>query len=486
MARLSGTRFVDHIVGTNVADIIRGFGGNDILKGRGGNDDIRGSLGNDWIWGGHGNDKLSGGEGDDFLFGESGNDTLNGNDGDDALIGGDGNDGLKGGRGDDLLFGEQTDDRLVFAGPGADIAAGGSGDDTVVWDQASDGSDGLWDIAVGGNALTIDTTGEIASARPVSEDSDMLLLTVADADVAAILEAEIRARYDGVNYARLDSIGLVIAEFETVTIKLEGVAGYHAVLDADDFTGESLMEGLFSGTNGDDTLISLPGPDPLSPGDDDDDIFLGGDGNDEIRPDPIEYVSREPPWGTGTGNHIIFGQGGDDDVITGFGDDFIYGGTGNDHINSAHGNDTLVGGAGNDVLWASYGNDTLIGGAGNDNLYGGHWDTGFTNTYSGGSGDDVLFASAGDDVMEGGAGADTFRYMSDRDFLGRGGHDTITDYEQEDTILFIGGFGVESVAQVGSDVVLSMGPDSDLTVLNTTIDLVLDDIAGWYDGPVIS
>jgi surface adhesion protein len=71
----------------------------------------------------------------------------------------------------------------------------------------------------------------------------------------------------------------------------------------------------------------------------------------------------------------------------------------------AGGNDKLIGGDGDDILFGQGGNDTLEGGKGND----------------------ILIGGSGDDTLTGGAGADTFVWLK-----GDTGTDTITDFKHSE------------------------------------------------------
>ena len=64
----------------------------------------------------------------------------------------------------------------------------------------------------------------------------------------------------------------------------------------------------------------------------------------------------------GNKNNLIFGEGGDDSIITGDGNDVVYGGKGNDFISGGKGNDILNGGEGKDTYYyrAGDGNDKII------------------------------------------------------------------------------------------------------------------------------
>lgn len=64
------------------------------------------------VWGGPGDDWISGGGSEDWLKGQKGNDTIYGNGGHDVLWGGGGNDRLYGGKGEDELRGDTGGDHL--------------------------------------------------------------------------------------------------------------------------------------------------------------------------------------------------------------------------------------------------------------------------------------------------------------------------------------------------------------------------------------
>ena len=94
------------------------------------------------------------------------------------------------------------------------------------------------------------------------------------------------------------------------------------------------------------------------------------------------------------GPETIYGFDGKD-YIQGFNDsDVIYGGKGDDTIQGGEGSDTIFGQDGNDFLFGDSGSNLVFGGGGNA-LYGG-------------KGDDHLYGSADSDVLVGGPGHDVF------------------------------------------------------------------------------
>ncbi|EKD61740.1 MAG: hemolysin-type calcium-binding protein, partial [uncultured bacterium] len=104
--------------------------------------------------------------------------------------------------------------------------------------------------------------------------------------------------------------------------------------------------------------------------------------------------------------------------------------------------------------------DLLVGDAGN-------------NRICGMGGADVLRSGAGADLLSGGAGADTFV------FLVGDGRDTVRDFQDNiDTLRIstLAGASMANAAQVGADVVFTLGAGDQVTVLNTTLAAVSDDV----------
>ncbi|MFC1516467.1 Ig-like domain-containing protein, partial [Thermodesulfobacteriota bacterium] len=141
----------------------------------------------------------------------------------------------------------------------------------------------------------------------------------------------------------------------------------------------------------------------------------------------------------------VYGNGGDDIIVTGTGDDYVEGGNGNDTIFTYEGNDELYGDAGNDKLMGGTGNDELYGGSGND-LLDESYDRAApntiipeTNTLSGGSGEDQILGSPGKDTIEGGSENDLLMGLYHDDtyiFNDNYGTDTLVDYYGKEILDF--------------------------------------------------
>jgi Ca2+-binding RTX toxin-like protein len=152
-------------------------------------------------------------------------------------------------------------------------------------------------------------------------------------------------------------------------------------------TGESLNAKIQGNPPPSEPAVTVVTGDVKFVGTDDNDTFIGGNGND-----------------------FITGRKASDTLDGGLGDDSIYGG---------RGLDILTGGSGDDILFGGRGVDSLDGGAGNDSLYGGK----ANDTLLGGLGDDFLNGENGDDFLTGGSGNDRFLLNSGS------GSDTILDFE---------------------------------------------------------
>ena len=318
-----------------------------------------------------------------------------------------GNDTINGGDGDDTLYGEAGNDVLT-GGAGADQFHGG--DDR--------------DVIYGG-------PGDHVDGNEGGDDYDTLIIS----DPATVA-------YDPSNH---ENGTVYFAGGQTLTfVNIENVV----------LNGGPLLDGIVSGTAGDDLIdfdytgdpegdlidhndAILPGEAPQ------DDIVKAGAGNDTVR--------------AGLGNDEVFGEAGNDLLDGGAGDDYLSGGTGDDTFIGGAGNDTFQGNAGLDVidysasgagvtvdLSTSYlaggdaqgdviegGIDGVIGSQFDDALTGfDHQGTDPADTYTnhlfGMGGNDTLNGKGADDLMDGGAGDDDI--VLENGF----GNDTIIGGETEE------------------------------------------------------
>jgi hemolysin type calcium-binding protein len=123
--------------------------------------------------------------------------------------------------------------------------------------------------------------------------------------------------------------------------------------------------------------------------------WFGGDGNDSI--------------GSTDGDDVAHGEAGhdilDDNVnLEPSGDDLLDGGPGHDQLFASEGRDRMVGGPGNDHFYAGSGGDEVDGGPGNDRIwlfFGPH------RKVNAGPGNDRVRGGKGPDVIDCGPGRDT-------------------------------------------------------------------------------
>ncbi len=363
---------------------------------------------------------LVGTPGDDVLVGVSGDDTLSGLAGDDIL---------QGNGGDDLLDGGEGTDVAIFSGLLADyVVVSGA---TVVTVSGPDGTDTLTGIEVlrfddqdiGPPGVTLTGTG----------DAETLTGTAGNDTITALAGGD----------------------------TLNGLAGEDVLIGGTG--GDTVNAG-----DGNDTLDGGGGADMLF-GNGGDDTILGGTGGDTIDggtgDDVLDGEAGDDTIFGGDGDDRLFGRNGLDVLDGGIGADFLEGGTKADTLFGGAGDDSLFGGGADDILDGGTGNDQLFGGTGNDTLLGGEGDDGL----DGGAGLDSLKGGAGDDILTGGGDRDTFV------FTDGSGRDTITDFETIDRI-DARSFGLPEfddlpsyASQVGSDVVIQLDADDQVTLLGVNL-----------------
>ncbi len=315
--------------------------GNDSLVGNGGNDSLRGEGNNDTIRGGEGNDTLLGGNGSDWLFGDAGNDSLvgdgqsGGGSPSDTMDGGSGNDTIVAGSSNDSVLGGDGNDSLVLAG-GNDTGLGGAGNDTIDGGSGNDILDGGADNdrLIGGSGNDSIFGGTSADSLDGGSGDDTLQ---GGAGADTFVDS---GGVDELSYAS-DTVGV------TVNMQLGTASGGDA--QGDVFAGNTFEN------------------------------LRGGSGNDFLT-------------GSTHYDNIIYGEGGNDTIVTNLGDT-AYGGAGDDSIygspESGSGNeDVLFGDDGNDIIVARGGTDTVFGGAGDDTVIAGNGDG--IDSLDGGSGNDTL------------------------------------------------------------------------------------------------
>ncbi|MFM7424911.1 MAG: hypothetical protein ACKO7W_07970 [Elainella sp.] len=239
-------------------------------------------------------------------------DIINGDRGDDIIQGLGGNDVLNGGDGIDLLEGGDGDDN-VSGNKGNDTMLGGAGNDRLFWIDG-DGSDNI----SGGTGLdTVTFTGAsfVTQSNGVRVPGDDVLTLTLDPASSAV-------------FLRRTNLAPVTLKVDTVErFEINGVEG-----------NDSLTVGSLIGS----------GVSSIS--------FRGGAGNDFLN-------ARD----NGSAAMSVFGDAGNDNLLTGNQNDRLEGGAGNDSLFGNNGNDTLIGvNTGNFATPGRGEVDVLIGGAARD------------------------------------------------------------------------------------------------------------------------
>lgn len=220
----------------------------------------------------------------------------------------------------------------------------------------------------------------------------------------------------------------------------------------------------------------------------------------------------------GAGNDVYFGEGGlrTGEVYGGSGDDLIVGGSsaetmfgdaGSDRISGGAGDDYIAGGAGNDALDGGTGLDTVsyldasvgltidlnlgsaTGSAETDRISGFEdvMGSGQADIIRGTSSSNILFGARGDDRLEGRNGNDSLiggrgddvvdgGWGDDRFMFTRGdGFDQILDFGRgADRIEVFGYTAIQSVTQVGANVLITLDAENSILVMATTTAKVID------------
>jgi Ca2+-binding RTX toxin-like protein len=344
----------------------------------------------------------------------------------DSLTGSVGNDFLDGDAGDDTLNGGAGNDGL-YGGFGADILNGGAGNDSL---QAGAYFFGQLIEGVSGTRL---------------DDGAVDTVSGGDGDDTATLG--FGDNFDG--GAGTDRVAVSLAGRTTgVTLDLttDAVARLAAAANANYTNVEFLTNSLYL-TEFDDVMTWTG--------------ITGGNAS-------------------GSGN--LYGQGGNDWIISGAGTQFVGGNEGDDYLDTGIGNDRLWGRSGADTLLGGDGVDILLGDEDNDNAVRGVLP----------SGDDVLNGGAGNDQLWGGGGSDSLVGEDGNDLIRGDAHTYVVTQSRPELAAFViegndlvdGGLGDDTIYGDGGDDMLTGGAGNDLLEGGSGVDTAV--FSGPWAGYTIS
>lgn len=239
------------------------------------------------------------------------------------------------------------------------------------------------------------------------------------------------------------------------------------VEDFESISGSKTGDDSITGTSGSNTIRTYGGDDRVAAGLGSDKIQLG-DGNDYVR-----VGGGKETFDGGSGKDYISYYSSSNGIRIDLRDDEVSGSWAvNDKIKnfesasgSRTGDDKMLGTSGANTFKSYGGDDTLYGRGGSDKLYGG-------------SGEDFLDGGGGSgtDLLYGGSGADIFEFDRGE------GVDVIKDFENNIDTIRLDNFDFEDddpyafAEQVGDDVVFDFGSDGMLTIENTNITRLQNDL----------
>jgi Ca2+-binding RTX toxin-like protein len=279
-----------------------------------------------------GNDTITAGNGLATLIqirvdGGAGNDTITGGDGDDVLLGGDGNDLINGGRGNDSAMLGAGDDTFVWnPGDGSDTVDGQAGFDTLLFNGSNIGEQ--IDVSANGQHVRFSrNVGSVVMDLNAVEGIDFNALGGADAITVNDLTG---TDLTELNLDLASPPGSGTGDGLADSVIVIGTNADEVVTVAGDATGVSVI-GLSA-------RVNIKGAETAN-----DRLTINTLGGDDVL----------DASGLSAGAISLTANGGDDD-------DVLIGGAGNDTLNGDAGDDVLIGGLGLDVLDGGPGDNILI------------------------------------------------------------------------------------------------------------------------------
>ncbi|MHC5112285.1 MAG: beta strand repeat-containing protein, partial [Planctomycetota bacterium] len=188
-------------------------------------------------------------------------------------------------------------------------------------------------------------------------------------------------------------------------------------------------------------------------------VIIGTGDDDKIVMDKGNLALNKPV--------VVYGNDGNDLIVTANGNDTVYGGNGDDTIFTYGGNDTIYG---DNQAETQFGNDVMSGGAGNDSLYGGRGEDVLDESQDRGDDPASVIINNEFNTLDGGAGNDIVLGSPGKDtIIGGSGDDYITGYNNDDTFKFDDGYGIDTFFDFDGKTVL------DFSQVNANLDVTVSD-----------
>lgn len=288
------------------------------------------------------------------ITGTDGADTLTGNSLANLIEAGAGNDTVTGG----------GDNDTINAGTGSDVLDGGDGDDEYSVDGRTDdrvtisdsgGTDTLISYYYGGLDFGSYVWDGSTVRRTTSSGHEIVIASFAGAPVIEFVRW-VDVYETGVNFGPLKLI-VDQADFTSSEVVFAGTDNADTITAPDlSAAGTEAIGGMIFGNGGDDEIIGVNNFQYA---------VYGGAGNDTITVAPVTDASSASQ--EATVGQFIDGGAGRDSIVTAGGDDSISGGDGSDTLSGGEGDDVIYGGANDDwLIHTRGGEDIYIGGSGYD------------------------------------------------------------------------------------------------------------------------
>ena len=384
---------------------------------------------------------------------------------------------------------------IIFTGAGHDRLTGGLGDDTLSGDDGFDiyyfqgaafGHDRIVDYSLDRDYIEITLGGQIPSPETMfSASGTDLLVTISDhASITYhdyfsgdfFLNSDLAASvaFEGGSTASYSHDQ--IAEYVGLD-HLYSLADLHDVIDRSrtDLSSSIIYDTARTAAQNGGVLRTVEGSagfDIVSYESDDHAVKVELSGNQKMYVNALGWVEAgnltgfEGVIGTSR-NDVLLGNDESNFLSGGAGTDTIYGGGGDDIIHGGGGLDVLDGGSGFDIAsyeGASFAISFDLNGSQSESYragstwYNGDNVSGFEGVIGsshddriiGNSSRNYLEGGGGNDILTGGGGIDVFVFSKGS------GHDTITDFGQDD-FLRLGAENTLEIAQNGVDTVLAIG-----------------------------